>query len=140
MKNTQSIEAVTPINFSDVFSDAFSTTEATNDYDRLITVLNLTVKAVKTERDRLVKDDLAHSNFANSVATVTELNDKMRDDSNLIDDYLVAAKAMNKAHNEQIARSVKSQPQWEMITGCFSKAYEMAIDLTPTENELQEAA
>ena len=122
------------------FNEAFDAAEATNAYDKLVTVLNMTVKAVKAERDRLMKDDLAHANFAQAVQNVTSLNDRMREDPMLIDDYLAAAKAMQAANNVRNARGDKSAPQWDTIDQCFSEAGYLMVDITPEEPALAQAA
>ena len=122
------------------FTEAFTANEATNNYDKLVTVLNMTVKAVKAERDRLVKDDVAHAKFAEAVQNVTDLNDAMRSDPRLIDDYLAAAKEMQTANNVLNSRGEKSIPQWSTINECFDEALAYMDNITPKDNTLAEAA
>ena len=122
------------------FTEAFTAAEATNNYDKLFVVLTMTAKAVKEERDRLIKDDVAHAKFAKAVETVTDLNDAMRSDPGLIDDYYAAAKAMQAAHNGHLARGEKSIPQWNTINECFDEAVAFMNEITPENNTLAEAA
>ena len=112
------------------FNLAFSEAATENNFDELIVVLGMAQKAVKNERDRIVKDDESAEKFAAAVTKVSALSKQLADNPDLIDDYLLAASEMKRANTTKNARTEKSIPQWESIQECMNKADQMVFDMT----------
>tara|TARA_B110000091_G_scaffold164322_1_gene175485 strand:- start:584 stop:973 length:390 start_codon:yes stop_codon:yes gene_type:complete len=119
------------------FNEAFIAAEATTPFDQLITVLNMAQKAVKTERDRLSKDDTAEVKFTEAVMKVSALSTQLADDPSLIDDYLAAATEMKRANTSRNQRGEKSIPQWAAINECWDYAQDLMSGLSQDETEAE---
>ena len=123
------------INFNEVFNAA----EATTPFDQLLAVLGMAQKAVKAERDRLTKDEVAEEKFTAAVIKVSELSKQLAANPDLIDDYLEAATEMKKANTSRNNRGEKSIPQWSTITECWDYAEDLLNGLSQEETEAEMA-
>ena len=122
------------------FNLAFSEAATENNFDELIVVLGMAQKAVKNERDRIVKDDESAEKFAAAVTKVSALSKQLADNPDLIDDYLLAASEMKRANTTRNARTEKSIPQWESIQECMNKADQMVFDMATDVDDVLAAA
>mgnify|MGYP000408993431 CR=1 FL=1 len=119
---------------------AFTDAEATTPFDQLLLTLQLTIKSVKAERDRLDKDAQAGLNFTAAVTKISDLSKQLQKSPHLIDDYLDAATEMRRATTTRNARVEKSESQWPAINQCWAKAEHLLADLNQPALDIKQAA
>jgi len=124
------------INFNEVFEHA----EATTPFDQLIAVLDAAKRSVKAERNRLQADAALETKFRDAAKQVAKLQPLLADDPAMIPPFMEAAAIMKQANNSRINREEKTESQWPEINQCWSRAEDLLLELTHTNEDVAQAA